>query len=367
MHIEISNTPTLNIQEVANVILNLGQKRTVFVEGEMGIGKSTLLSILAKELPDHEPVYFDCTTKDLGDIMLPKISGDSDKEYSEFVPNEEFGIHHDKPVILMIDEFGKANGGVRAALTRVVLERKIATKSFHPDSYIFATTNLMAEGVGDSLLPHQWNRLVRVELRKPTETEWRMEYAIHNDIDPIVINFVKEFPQVLQSFKEVPNYEDNPYIFHPQAERTSFVTPRSLEATSDVVKLRDVLSKKELRAACAGTIGEAATQSMMAFIELADQLPTLESIKTSLTTAIVPTNASAVCMVVYRALQTVDKSWARAWLTYFERLPLEAQALFGQGIMHKDHPQRPHFALVGEFTEWCKNNIHLWQRETNDV
>ena len=360
MQVDISNNLSLNIEEVANLIFRVGSKRSVLVEGEMGIGKSTLLDILSKMLPDHEPVYFDCTTKDLGDIMLPKISSEDDKEYSEFVPNEELGIHHDKPVILMIDEFGKANGGVKAALTRVILEGKIATKAFHPDSYIFATTNLMGEGVGDSLLAHQWNRLIRVELRKPTELEWRMGYAMLNDVDPVVINFVKEFPQVMQSFQEVQNYEDNPYIFHPQAERVSFVTPRSLVAASDIVKLRDVLSKKELRAACSGTIGEAATRDMMAFIELADQLPTLESIKKSPATAIVPTNASAVCMVVYRALQTIEKDWARAWLTYFVRLPKEAQALFAQGVTHKNHPQRAHMVLIAEFTEWCRENNYLY-------
>ena len=360
MQLDITTNDALNHEEVVNLIRHLGPLRTVFVEGHMGTGKTTLLKSLAELLPNHKPVYFDCTTKDLGDIMLPKISGDSDKEYSEFVPNEELGFHHDQPIILLLDELGKANMGVKPALTRVILEKAIANKCLKDGSIVFATSNLAEEGVGDNLDPHQWNRLTHVELKKPTDVEWR-GWAMLNDVDPVLPSFVKEFPQVLQSFQEVANYEDNPYIFHPQAERISFVTPRSLEAASDIVKLRDVLSKRELRAALAGTIGGAATRDMMAFIELADQLPTLESIKTSPATAIVPTNASAVCMVVYKALQNIDKSWTKAWLTYFVRLPKESQALFVHGVTHKSHPQRAHIVLFKEFTEWCLENNYLYK------
>ncbi len=350
---------TLNIDEVTNLIYHYGQKRTVLVGGEMGIGKSTILAMLAKMLPNHKPIYFDCTTIDLGDLALPKISGDADAQYSEFVPNKDLGFHLDQPIILMLDEFGKGNNGVKPALTRVILERAMQEMSYHPDSIVFATTNLEEEDVGDFLEAHQWNRMCYVPMRKPNADIW-CPWAMLNDVEPVVISTIREFPQMLQPFSEVARYEDNPYINHPDAVRKHFVTPRSLVAASDLIKLRDVLPPQTIRVGLNGVIGAAATNDMLAYIQLADQLPTLESIRTEPALAQVPSTGSAVCMVVYKALQTIDRSWADAWMTYMDRLPKEAQALFAQGVTHKDHPQRNYFVTKQTFTEWCHNNNYLY-------
>jgi len=62
------------IDQLVSLLKGLGTKRSVLIEGDMGIGKSTLLKILKRDLPDHHAAYFDCTTKDLGDLMLPRIA-----------------------------------------------------------------------------------------------------------------------------------------------------------------------------------------------------------------------------------------------------------------------------------------------------
>ena len=64
----------LSIDQTAEAIKAIGSKRTVLVQGHMGSGKSSLLKMLAAELSTHTPVYFDCTTKDLGDITIPNIA-----------------------------------------------------------------------------------------------------------------------------------------------------------------------------------------------------------------------------------------------------------------------------------------------------
>ena len=50
-----------------------------------------------------------------------------------YLPNEELGLHLGKPVILMIDEYGKANPSVKNALLRDMLEN--ATDSPRVVSY----------------------------------------------------------------------------------------------------------------------------------------------------------------------------------------------------------------------------------------
>ena len=143
----------LGLDQIATSILNGGDKRTILVQGHMGTGKSSLLTTLSRDLPKHTPCYFDCTTKDLGDITIPKMNQLDNADYVSYATNEELGAHHKTPIILMIDEYGKANPAVKNALLRVMLERKIGGYELHPDSLVFATTNLGAEGVGDLLPP----------------------------------------------------------------------------------------------------------------------------------------------------------------------------------------------------------------------
>ena len=168
----------LNLDQITQAIKANGHKRTMLVQGHMGTGKSSILNVLAQELPDHVPCYFDCTTKDLGDVMIPKMSEAEGKDYVAFALNEELGVHHGKPIILMIDEYGKANPAVKNALLRLMLERKTGGHTLHPDSIVFATTNLGAEGVGDLLPPHARNRIAVVTSRKPNNMEW-IEWGIN--------------------------------------------------------------------------------------------------------------------------------------------------------------------------------------------
>ena len=80
-----------NIDQLVTLLKGLGTKCPVLIEGDMGIGKSTLLKILKRDLPDHHAAYFDCTTKDVGDMFIPRISDAETGSYVGFVPNEEFG------------------------------------------------------------------------------------------------------------------------------------------------------------------------------------------------------------------------------------------------------------------------------------
>lgn len=326
------NLYALNIDQTFNAILHGGKHRTVLVQGHMGTGKSSLLALLGAALPKHAMCYFDCTTKDLGDISIPNVTALKGKpSFVTFVTNEELGAHLDQPIILMLDEYGKANPAVKNALLRIMLERKIGSYTLHPDSIVFATTNLGAEGVGDLLPAHARNRITVLTMRKSDAMEW-ISWGLDNGIDHTVLGWCKDNPQLFHSFEDVPNPADNPYIFHPREQRAAFVTPRSLHAASDWVKLRDTMDVPSLIGVLMGTIGERAALDLMTYVELANQLPSLESIKKQPKTATVPTSPAAVCMVVFRALQLVDAAWLDAWMTYMARISTEAQGMFVNGI-----------------------------------
>ena len=351
----------LSLAQCTNMIKTVGSQRTVLVQGEMGTGKSSILKTLAAELPSHTACYFDCTTKDLGDIMIPKLKEADGQDYVTFATNEELGLHlQDRPIILMIDEYGKSNPMVKNALLRLMLERQVGSYKLHPDSIVFATTNLGAEGVGDILPPHARNRITIVTTRKPGHLEL-IEYGINNDWDAILLGWVRDNPQVLHSFTDITNPDDNPYIFHPRATgRASFVTPRSLEAASDILKLRDSMDDVSVTAALMGTIGDRAAMDMMAYVRLADDLPRLQQIKDSPETAPVPASAAAVVMVVYRTLASLEREWLDQWLTYMGRLSKEAQGLFANGVRAPGYKHQGVVMTNARFTQWARDNSYLF-------
>lgn len=349
----------MNLEEIIAAILAGGTKRTMLVEGHMGTGKSSMLKELAAQLPDHTPAYFDCTTKDLGDITLPDIGKGDNQGCVTYLPNEEFGIHTGKPVILMFDEWGKANPAVKLATLRVMLERELGNIKLHPDSIIFATTNLGAENVGDMLPAHARNRLTVVRARKPDATEW-IRWGMANGIHPVMLGWAQETPQLFQSFEDVPEPQSNPYIYHPKEQRAAFVTPRSLHAASDWMWQKDCFSDESLTALLAGTIGTRAALDLGAYISLYNDLPRLQDIKDSPDTARVPAGAAALCMVVYRSLSVIDATWLDAWMIYLNRLEPEAQGLFANGVRSDKYPQRQLVMSNKAFTQWAMANGHMF-------
>ena len=350
----------LGLDQVATAILNTGNKRTILVQGDMGTGKSSLLAMLAKALPDHTPCYFDCTTKDLGDITIPNIAKlDDGTGYVTYLTNEELGAHNHTPVIIMVDEFGKANPAVKNALLRLILERKIGSYTLHPDSIIFATTNKGSEGVGDLLPPHARNRMAVIQTRKPNNMEW-IEWGINNEIDHTLLGWCKDNPQLFYSFEDITDPDDNPYIFHPKQQRAAFVTPRSLEAASDILKVRDGLDDQTTTALLIGTIGERGAMDLMAFVKLADQLPSAESIKQDPKNAKIPTSAAAVCMVVYRTLASLEKDWIDAWMDYLVRLDKEAQGMFANGVRAPKYSKQSLVMTNKKFTQWAMDNNYMF-------
>lgn len=364
-----SSMYALNINECATLIEYVGPKRTVVVRGDMGWGKTSILKILKQRLGDkYAYAYFDCTTKmDSGDIHLPNFEKTADGvDYVRYVPTEEYGIHHGKPVVLCVDEVGKAEKGTKNALMRDMLERDRLPLG----SIIFATTNLALEKVGDILMPHHRNRLVVVNMRKAQQLEWIEGFAYAANIHPAVISWVGEHPEVFQSFTDLmddkgeiskANRESNTMIYIPgDVNREAFVTGRSLEAASDVVHaLENKVTDKVITAALIGTIGAPAAQSLATYLAMLNDLPKLNDIKTSPKTAHVPNNMAAACMVVHRTLSIIERNWMDSWMEYMLRLPKSVQGMFAMTAKKDTYHKRSIVMTNSKFQTWALANNYL--------
>lgn len=350
---------TVSLKEAANLILTAGKDVSFMLQGDMGIGKSSLLTELASRLPTHEPVYIDMTTKDLCDISgVPFVEKQNNVNTTRFAPSSELGIHMSKPVIIMLDEFGKAMTAVKNTCLRLLLERKMGEYALHPDSIVFGTTNLMGEGLGDMIQPHARNRVSFLTVQKPNADEW-CDWAMNNGVEAEVIAWVNQNPQCLASFTDSAQ-KDNPYIFHPSKPAGAFVTPRSLTKASQIMKHRATLGHNSTLAGVAGCVGESAARDLMSYAELADKLPTWESIVKNPEKAKLPTDGDAAAnfITVYSAIARVEKESFDAWMTYCKRMPMEYQAVFATQISKSS---KKAVAIANrEFVLWATANHYMY-------
>ena len=349
----------IDLNEAADMIEAGGKKRTVVLQGPMGSGKSSVLWTLADRMPTHTPCYVDCTTKDLGDLTIPNVMMlDDETGCVRYVPNEELGLHLNKPIIMMVDEFGK-NRGIQNAMLRMMLERVMGSHKLHKDSIVFATTNLGAEGVGDLLPPHARNRLTVVET-KAHSVEGTIEYGINNGWHPSLLGCLNDNPHWLQPFNQVKDPSDNDCIFHPLEQRDAFTTGRSLHCASDWWWVKDSLSHNALMSALIGSIGAPAAMNLSAFVTLVDDLPSRESIKTDPHNAIVPQSASATCMVVYRTLASMERDYIGPWMDYLPRLTKEAQGMFANGVAKKNYAFTKVVMNNKKYQAWALQNNYMF-------
>lgn len=359
---------SLSFNQTLELIRSIGDKVTVLVEGEMGSGKSSILPALAKEFPDHIPCYVEVACMDVGDVAVPKVMtldnvviGDlvTTGEVTRFVPNEAFGLHLGKPLLIMWDELGKATTPVINAISRFINEGKLGQFILPAGSFQFATTNLSVEGVGDKLLPHIRDRMCRVRMRKSQALEWVENYAIPAGLDPIIIGFAIEYPQAFESFEDVEDPNSNPYIFHPKQPRLNFVTARSLTKASHVLQATTHLPDDVRIHALMGMVGEAAAMNIMTLNRVNEDIPSYERVIADPANCPLPKSGVSSVMMVAKMAMRVDDDTMSKCMQYMERLPKETQALFARTITRS--PKRVVAASNRAYIEWASKNMYLFQ------
>jgi hypothetical protein len=345
---------TVSLKQAAQLIMS-NPKVRFLVRGEPGIGKSSMLSTIAKALPDHNAAYMDVPNMDLGDIAMPVI--DHDNRVTRYYPNARFRLHEGSPVIVMLDEFTKGAEPIKNMLHPLleVTNPRLGDVSINEESIVFLTGNLLTDGVGDNMKAHTRNRIVEVVVRKPNSDEW-LEWGVNNDIDASILAWVRQFPQALSSYTDGDN--DNPYIYNPRKQQTAYVSPRSLQIASNIVSQRDKNDTDATIAALKGAVGEAAARDIEAFIAYQDQLPSWDMITESPDKAVVPTSAGACAVLVFGAIAKIDRQSMTPFMKYLGRFEPEWQAAFAINVAKNPTKQAVAFSSAA-FADWVQENEDL--------
>jgi hypothetical protein len=351
---EVKFGKTVTLKQAGNLIRTNPEIRFGLF-GEPGIGKSSLLKDISDRLGfDH--AYIDVPNMDLGDIAMPVI--DHETKTTRYYPNARFKVNEGKPVVIMLDEFTKGADPVKNML-HPMLEKanpRLGDIPLHKDCIVFLTGNLNTDGVGDTLKAHSRNRIVPLTVAKPTADEW-LAWAMNKGIEAEVCAWVNRFPQVLASYTD-GEQNDNPYIFNPKRTMGAFVSPRSLETASNIVRTRRENDADSIICALTGAIGEAGARDMQAYIDFADQLPAWETIIANPKTTTVPSKPGACAITVFSAISRIDDKSIVPFMQYLERFDPEWQAVFAINIAKTPSKQALAFSSRS-FADWVAKNQDL--------
>jgi hypothetical protein len=338
----------------ASTLIRTNPETRFLLQGEPGIGKSSMLESIANEL-GYDHAYIDVPNMDLGDIAMPVI--DHDTKTTRYYPNARFKLHERKPLVIMLDEYTKGADPVKNML-HPMLEKanpRLGDIPLDTNTIVFLTGNMSTDGVGDSLKAHSANRLVPLTIAKPDAEAW-LNWAIPKGIEPEVCAWVNRFPHVLASYLD--GHGDNPYIFNPKKPQKAFVSPRSLETASNIVRTRKFNDPDAVIAALTGAIGESGARDMQAYIEFADQLPTWDSTIQDPKHTKIPTSPGACAIVVFGAISRVNKDTIAPFMQYLERFDAEWQAVFAINIAKSKEKQSIAFSAKA-FADWVAKNQDL--------
>lgn len=362
---EIFLNKSATLKEAEDQIIALGANATVHLMGEPGVGKTAMYkNIVART--GFKGIYIDAPNVELGELGIP--IPDHTTKTTRMYPNEQWGFHLDEPLVIFIDEFTKGHQAVQNMLHPMLNEpRMIMGIPLHPQTIVVTAGNYTGDGVGDNMRAHSRNRLTIMVVKKPHSgmnidgsidpMSWG-EWAVRNDIAPEVLAWVKETPHCLASYLDGAQ-AGNKYIFNPKEAQKSFVSPRSLARASNILKARGGISVDTTICALEGTIGAPAARDLMAYVEVADSLPTWEEIVKSPNTAQVPSSPAALCLLAFSAVQRVDRETIGKFFEYLKRTPKELQSVFCLTGMKSDDKKKL-FLTSQSFVDWMRTNQYLF-------
>ena len=166
----------------------------VLIRGRHGIGKSTVVYMLADQLnlPIVERRASQMTEGDL--LGLPKVDGDC----TTWLAPEWLREACDAPRVLFLDEVDRATMEVRQGIFELCDSRKIAGHTLHPDTLIFAAVNGGTHGaqyqVGE-MDPAELDRYTVFDIEPSTE-DW-LDWAKDNVLQE-VWDFINQNHQHLE-------------------------------------------------------------------------------------------------------------------------------------------------------------------------
>lgn len=312
-------------------------KRPAFLWGAPGVGKSDLISQLAKdlkvELKDVRLSLMDPT--DLKGFPTPsKVGTKSVMSWlpPDFLPTKGKGV-------LFLDEMNSAPQSVQAAAYQLILNRKIGDYELPKDWTIIAAGNR----TGDRSVVHAQpaalsNRFIHLDYDVDTE-DW-IDWAIKHGISDATRGYIRYRPANLFTAKL-------------EAGMRAFPSPRTW-AFADSIINSSLGGDVELEL-LKGTVGEGVAAEYMGFLRESKNLPNIDRILIDPEGVEVPDSPST-CYALISALESrTGSNNFGTLMKYVKRMSKEFEVVYATSVIKRDED----ISETKAFTEWIRENRNV--------
>lgn len=351
----MDNQLTVSIRQASDLAYQAVVKKNMAAAliGPPGIGKSDVGRQIHKRWCQElglEPWYFDSlkppkkdqlgwlltiwSQHDITDLKFPAVMGDKMVfHYSTELPLMGNEDRFPEQGLWNMGEVTNVEAYMQKALMQLILERRLGTRPVLPGWKILADGNRAADrSYTVPMAPPLANRILWLNVM-PNTDDWII-WAIHNEIDPRIVAFIRFRPNLLHKF--------DPATY--AAGELAFPTPRQWAAANCLVDL-----KPETRVPLiAGLVGQAAGLEYEGFVRVWQNLPDLDEIEES-GKGKVPKDQATLLAVVSALINRAKDANLANLFNYVGTLPGEHQMLFVKDLVHKN----PLYATHKEYNNWA--------------
>ena len=247
MHSSITVTPA----QLPDVLLHVAVARPVFLWGQPGIGKSSLVAAFAEQL-GLECVSLLGTQLAPEDLIgVPQIFDTPTGPRSRFCPPSM--VARDDAYCLFLDELNGASAEVQKAFYSLILERRLGEYHLHPGTIVIGAGNRSQDSaIVRPMSSALVNRMVHVHLTA-SPRDW-LAWARRNGIHPWVLDYLALRPDHLTAAP--PKHEE------------PFSTPRAWHMVSDALtSYGDDIDADQLAVVAAGCLTPAHAAQFRAYVK----------------------------------------------------------------------------------------------------
>jgi hypothetical protein len=322
---------------MSTVLTAIEVNHPIMLVGSPGTGKTSIIEQACtkagvKLLVSH-PVVSEPT--DYKGLPFPSKDGTE----AHFLPYGDLLqlINAEEKLVFLLDDLGQAPSSVQAACMQMILARTIDGKKISDHVVFMACTNSREDKAGVSMIlepvKSRFVSIIKIEISTDDWVSW----ALHNDIPAELIGFIRFRPNLLEKFE-------------PTRDMTNSPCPRTVE---NVAKIQnsgyDPVTWREL---FSGAAGEGFANEYMAFLELFNDLQTIEEILKNPTNAIVPTQSNRLWAICGGLAANVNISNIAKILIYINRIPKAFQVMVLKDCLQKE----PNIINESKVMDWVEEN-----------
>lgn len=310
------------------------RKRTLFLRGPSGIGKSEVVFQAAQMLSEHVPNWQNVVDLRLAQMDPTDLRGiphvDEEGRTNWARPNF---LPHSGAGILFLDELTSAPPAVQAAAYQLCLTPW--DFGVPKEWMVIAAGNSKSDrGVTFNIAAPLQNRLCDVTVA--TTLDDFTEHAITAGVRPEVLSFLRDRPDFLHKFES-------------KGEIGPFPSPRSWFAVSDTLGL-DIPASDRVEL-FKGDIGTEAGVAFEAHLRVWETMPRIDDILEGKDVPVPKELQVRYCVAMGLAVRVDKSNFDKAW-GFLKQMPAEVQTLTVRLAYRRDRT----IMEAPKFTEWVMNN-----------